>query len=1012
MSNFKFHFKNNLPHQEEAVESVLNLFKGMEKKDSPFTVLNLNKKDNLYYGTKYQGTGNKIAIDQEELSHNLEAVQKINGLVFEEENKVNCIVPKDFTIEMETGTGKTYVYIKTALELAKNYGLKKFIIVVPSVAIREGVYKTFETTKEHFAGQYDPYDYFIYDSSNFSAIKGFAYSKSVQFMIINIAAFNSSDNKINKAQEQTDGNIPINLIKQVEPVVIIDEPQSVIGQDTKKKKSAGFLALQELKPSLVLRYSATHRARTHDLYRLDAIDAYNQGLVKEIYVSSVTVDEDFNEPYIYLVSVDRDKKEAKLRLNVKMKDKYVRKVKTVNFDTDLQAVTGNSKYAGFKVKEIVFEEKKEAVKISNLPFNLDYEKNREFGSANDDDIKRFQIRQTINEHLEKEVTYRLPHKDRGRIKVLSLFFIDKVSNYVNYEGKNRVRNGKYAKMFEEEYRFALEEKIDKESNPDRLAILNEIKKYDLDRVHNGYFSNDKATSFKDYTWDEKNSEFKLTTKDDKVFDEIMRDKEKLLDLNNELRFIFSHSALKEGWDNPNVFQICTLNETKSDIKKRQEIGRGLRLAVDEFGNRIEEGTERFINKLTVMVNESYEEFTEGLQREYGDAGIEFGKIKSDTFAHLPSKLAEHIGGEKSLEIFTFLKENDYIDKSGTPNSKLRKDIEQHNFVLPDSLKPEQEIIEKKLLKIAKPLAKDGHEKRTIKRNEKAMASPEFMALWNKIKYKTRYEYTLDIEKLINKSVKALGDLDIERLNIIARTSNIVLEDEGISNGDNVISGVSSIKKDRFPNVLEELQNSTSFSRNDIAKILLESGKLHEIKKNPERFIIEVSKRLNSAMDEYAMEEECIRYIKLGETECYVQENLFEESRDVFNTFVLENKDDRTLYPSYEYDSSIEYKFAQELDKNKNVVLYTKLPDYFKIDTPVGTYNPDWAIVYDSPNGYKIYFVIETKGSTDKDDRRNKENYKINCAKLHFDAINRDLDEKINYDVAKNINDLNTLGIKL
>ena len=328
------------------------------------------------------------------------------------------------------------------------------------------------------------------------------------------------------------------------------------------------------------------------------------------------------------------------------------------------------------------------------------------------------------------------------------------------------------------------------------------------------------------------------------------------------------------------------------------------------------------------------------------------------------------------------------------------------------MKPEQEIIEKKLLKIAKPLAKDGHEKRTIKRNEKAMASPEFMALWNKIKYKTRYEYTLDTEKLINKSVKALGDLDIERLNIIARTSNIVLEDEGISNGDNVISGVSSIKKDRFPNVLEELQNATSFSRNDIAKILLESGKLHEIKKNPERFIIEVSKRLNSAMDEYAMEEECIRYIKLGETECYVQENLFEESRDVFNTFVLENKDDRTLYPSYEYDSSIEYKFAQELDKNKNVVLYTKLPDSFKIDTPVGTYNPDWAIVYDSPNGYKIYFVIETKGSTDKDDRRNKENYKINCAKLHFDAINKDLDEKINYDVAKNINDLNTLGIKL
>lgn len=1010
MNNFKFHFKNNLPHQDDAIKSVLNLFEGMEKKNSPFTVMNLNKRD-VFYGAKSEGVGNNITIDKEEFCHNIENIQKKNGLMFEEENKKNCIVPKDFTIEMETGTGKTYVYIKTALELVKEYGLKKFIIVVPSVAIREGVYKTFEITKEHFEGEYEPYDYFIYNSSNFSAIKNFATSKKAQFMIINISAFNTKDNKINKVQEQMDGNIPIDLIKQVKPVVIIDEPQSVIGQDNKKKKSAGFQALQELTPSLVLRYSATHRARTHELYRLDAIDAYNQGLVKEIYVSSVTVDEDFNEPYIYLVSVDREKKEAKLRLNIKAKGRYVRKVKTVNFDTDLQAITGNSKYAGFKVKEIVFEEKKQAVKISNLPYNLDFEKHREFGSTNDDDIKRFQIRQTISEHLDKEVTYRLPHKDRGRIKVLSLFFIDKVSNYVNYEGKIRVRNGKYAKMFEEEYKLILEEKIDKESNIDRLEILNEIKKYDFDKVHNGYFSNDKATSFRDYTWNNKKEEYNLTTKDDKVFDEIMRDKERLLNLDNELRFIFSHSALKEGWDNPNVFQICTLNETKSEIKKRQEIGRGLRLAVDEFGNRIEEGTERFINKLTVMVNESYEEFTEGLQKEYSDAGIEFGLVKSDTFTHLPSKVAETIGGEKSLEIFKFLKEEKYLDKKGNPTPKLRKDIEEDKFILPEELKLEQEVIEKKLLKLAKPLTKDVSQKIEVKRNEKVMASPEFISLWNKIKYKTRYEYKLDIEKLIKKSIKNLEDLDIETLNIIAKKSNIVIEDEGMSNGENTISGISSIKKDKFPNVLEDLQNSTSFSRNDIAKILLESKKLYQIKKNPERFILEVSKRLNDSMNEYAMEEECIRYVKLGETECYVQENIFEESRDVFDKFVLETKE-KSIYPHFEYDSSIEYKFAKELENNKNVILYTKLPDSFFIETPLGNYNPDWAIVYDSPKGYKIYFVIETKGSTDSMDRRGKENYKIHCAKLHFDAISEGQDERIHYEVAKDIDDLNKLGIKL
>lgn len=820
-------------------------------------------------------------------------------------------------------------------------------------------------------------------------------------MIINIDAFNSTKNrKIYEVQEATDGNKPIDLIKQTNPIVIIDEPQSVVGNSTPKKPSAGVKGIIELNPLMIFRYSATHRLRTYDLYKLDAIDAYRDGLVKEIIVNSVAVDEDFNEPYIYVVNIDRKKKQAKLRLNVKMNGKYVRKVKVVKQDNDLSVLTNNPKYEGFKILEIGFKEKGEYIKIRSLSKPLNLIDNKESGNTDSDEIKRFQIRQTVREHLDKEVDYRMPNPSRGRVKVLSLFFIDRVNNYVTYEENKRKRNGKFAMMFEKEYLDAINEKIENESNPDRLEILNDLKNQDMDEIHDGYFSNDRKTSFKDnYNWDEKNKEYKLTTKDDSTFDLIMKDKEKLLSLDSPLRFIFSHSALKEGWDNPNVFQICTLNETKSEIKKRQEIGRGLRLAVDEFGRRLEEGNNRQINKLTIMVNESYEEFVDGLQSEYEDAGVKFGIIESDTFSHLPSKFSETIGGEKSIEIYKFLMENEYLNKKGMPNDKLREDIKNNEFKLPENLSGDEDIIIDKLTKMAKTLdIKDGHERVPVRRNEKIIASPEFIALWNKIKHKTRYEFTLNKEKLIGNGIESLKDLDIESLNIISRASKIKIEDDGISGENNGIQDHKVIKKEEFPNVLLELQNTTNYSRNDIAKILMESGKLSEIKKNPERFLLEVSKRLNHAMNEYLLDEDCIRYVKLGNHNCYLQENIFEESIEVFDKYIVESRE-KSIYPQFEYDSNVEKEFAEELEKDENIVLYTKLPSSFKIDTPIGNYNPDWALVYKTSNGHKVYFVIETKSTKDQFDRRGKENYKINCAKLHFEALNEGQDEKLRYEVA-------------
>lgn len=989
MNNFKFRF-DNLEYQDEAIESALDIFQGQKENDSNFTVVNLKKGTIEYGNIEGYGTSNAFpTILDEEITTNLEAVQIKNALESDKNiDSKELITPLDFTVEMETGTGKTYVYIKTILELNKRYGFKKFIIVVPSVAIREGVNKSFEMTKPHFDTHYNPYHYFVYDSSNISDISSFVFNKDIQIMVMNIGAFNSKDTNFNKPQDALQGNKPLELVKQTRPIVIIDEPQSVLGAD-KKKESAGRKAIKDLNPLVVFRYSATHRDKTHEIYRLDAVDAYEKKLVKEIAVSSVIIDDDFNSPYIYLVSIDREKKMAKLRLNEKRKDGYVRVTKVVRQDDSLYTLTNNDLYDGFNVKEIFLVEGKEYINISNISHKLNLNDCREHGATDSDAIKRFQIKETIREHLEKEVNYRVEKKrkgNHGRLKVLSLFFIDRVHNYVNYQGDDRVRNGKYALMFEEEYTKELNKRLNHEKDSERKLILEELSKHDIKKIHNGYFSNDKKNTFAEYTSD-KDGNYKNTKKDDDTFKLIMQDKEKLLDLNHPLRFIFSHSALKEGWDNPNVFQICTLNESKSVIKKRQEIGRGLRLAVDEFGNRVYDTQ---INRLTVMANESYEEFAENLQKELAEDGIRFGVVESDTFVNIRCKINGEpieIGGN-SLKIYHYLQEANYIDEEGKITDELRRDLRDNRFDLPTELYPYQKQVVKELTRLARTLEiHDANKKERVKRNSKVFYSPEFFELWDKIKYKTRYELKFDMEKLREMSTSRIQkELYVPHLKITSQQAEITLANAGVLVGKRKQGSSEIIYVNRYPNILVELQNSTRYSRTDIAYILEKSGRLPEVKNNPQKFLLEATRILNKAMNDYIAQEQAIKYVKLGDEQCYVQENVFKEEIEVYIDNFMEESE-KSMYSMSNYESKIEKSLAAGFEKDENVKFYVKLPGDFKIDTPLGSYNPDWAVMYNDGEVKKLYFVLESKGTIDTSQLATSQKSKIDYAKEHFATLN-------------------------
>ena len=590
----KLKFNPNLKYQDEAVKSVIDLFEGQNSMLSYFTVSGQQT-----INSTGQGVGNKIDISASDILENLRKVQKYHKIAPSESLSENHL---DFNIEMETGTGKTYVYLKTIFELNKIYGFTKFIIVVPSVAIKEGVYKTIEITRDHFKGLYDNviYNSFVYDSSKLEQIRNFATDSNIEIMIINIDAFNKSftdpsketkANIIHRENDRLSGYKPIELIQETNPIVIIDEPQSVMG-------GKGEKAVKSLNPLCTLRYSATHKEIQNLIYKLDAVDAYEMNLVKQIEVAGFESQDFHNKAYMKLISTNNKKSPitAKIEIDKLMNGSIKRKTVTVKQGDDLFDISGRRDvYENYIVDEIYCEEGNEYVSFTQKDEILRIGKI--FGDMDDLVIKRAQIRKTIEEHFDKELSL----NEKG-IKVLSLFFIDKVANYRQYDEDGNPIKGPYAKIFEEEY-----EKVIRK--PKYNTLIEKIEHVPVEEVHNGYFSVDKKGKVKD-SRETKKGKLRANKDDESTFNLIMRDKEKLLSFDSNLKFIFSHSALKEGWDNPNVFQICTLNETSSTMKKRQEIGRGLRLCVNQDGERIKDNN---INILTVMANESYSDFAKKLQ---------------------------------------------------------------------------------------------------------------------------------------------------------------------------------------------------------------------------------------------------------------------------------------------------------------------------------------------------------------------------------------------------------------
>lgn len=982
----KLKFKSDLKYQNKAIDSVVNIFKGQEPIDSNFTVLtgkNSNSeqgKFSVVYSTN--GIGNKLELIEEQILENIQDIQMKNNLPRTESIEDFKSKNMNFTVEMETGTGKTYVYLKSIYKLNKAYGFKKFIIVVPSIAIREGVYKSLQITKDHFNDLYDnvPVEYFVYDSAKLEQVRNFATSSNIQIMIINIDAFRKGfidlekEDKVNiihRKQDKLNGQRPIDLIKETNPIVIIDEPQSV--DTTHKSKEA----INSLNPMCTLRYSATHVDKYNMVYRLDAVDAYEQKLVKRIEVMSIRSEESFNKPYIRLVSVD----ERKARVEIDTQDKkgaVKRTIKTIKLGDDLFDISGNREiYRNCVIEDISWGENDEYIVINGETIGL----NKAIGDIDDDIIKRYQIRKTIEEHLEKEI--RLNKKG---IKVLSLFFIDKVCNYRDYSKDGAILQGKYAKMFEEEYSDLIKQpRFDKNIN----------KNISTGSIHNGYFAQDKKGKLKDTKGN--------TQADEDVYSLIMKDKERLLDMSNPLRFIFSHSALREGWDNPNVFQICTLKDSAGTyIKRRQEIGRGLRLCVDQTGERINDTS---VNTLTVMANESYAEFVNSLQKELQeDTGVRFGVIEKHSFANVKrydneKQIDVYLGYGKSEEVFNYLAKNEYIDKKGKIQDKLKKELyaldlkdgNETKFTLQGENFQEffAGIIDELSHRCSVYEIKDGSKRERVKLNKAVVDSEEFIALWNKINIKTIYSVDFDSEELIKKCLESISKMpNIQAPKLISRKDKVDISRE--------LGATYQIKEEApeydihtanyLPDIITELQNKTRLTRKTVINILVGSKRLDDFKRNPQKFIEEVIRIINSELRVFVSNG--IRYEKIDD---YYSVETFNSEDETLLAYLNDKivKSEKSPYNYAVCDSKTELKFAKRFEEDKNVKVYVKLPNWFKIDTPLGNYNPDWALVVEKGGKEKLYFVIESKGTENRRELRPEEDAKITCAEKHFEAIGTD-----------------------
>lgn len=964
----KFKFDANQQYQLDAINSVVHLFKGQEEKRGDFEKY-YQTKGNIFGLSTLQselGLCNEMNLDKETLQKNLCTVQKENNITVQDTIKTKLL---NFSIEMETGTGKTYIYLRTAFELNKVYGFKKFIIVVPSVAIREGVLKSIEIMKEHFKKLYNnvPFDHFVYDSKRVAQLRGFASSNEIQIMIINIDSFNKKQNNvIHDFRDQMGGHKPIEFIQATKPIVIMDEPQNM---ESEKSKDA----IASLKPLLTLRYSATHRDKYNLIYQLDPVKAFQMRLVKKISVNSITAENDPTRAFLKVKKITNKDNIFRVELAYYESTKDAPKLKTKQFkhNDDLFKISNNNGIYrnGFVIDEINARPDMEYVKFSNgIRLRLGEEQ-----SSNRDDIVKKQIRETIKSHFEKE----LQVKGMG-IKVLSLFFLDRVENYRVYT-ENGYELGRYAKWFEEIY-----SEVEKEYNDSGINIL------PVEKIHNGYFSKDKKGKFKDTEG--------RTIADEGTYGLIMKDKEKLLNLDNPLKFIFSHSALKEGWDNPNVFQICTLNETVSTLKKRQEIGRGLRIPVNQDGNRV---FDEYVNNLVVIANESYDEFVSTLQKEFEDCGVVFGRLPIDAFVGISySKDDEkfEIDRDKSEKLWKHINEQNLIDEDGFIRSEFSESIENGTFNIPEEFKDSiTDIVQTIESHQINNHVENHNKKQKGHINEKVLLDPEFEKFWNTISTKTVYSVNYSTDELVKRAVKTIKNMDeITPLKIQSSLVDVDVKESGISATLIQTPSIEYANKTKYlPDILSYIQNKVELTRSTIFEILKLSGRIDEFQLNPQKFMDAVVKEIRDVLHRLVIEG--IQYKKLDETS--YEMSLFRE--DEHKLMFAKDKiipTNKSIYDYILYDSGIEKKFAEKLEHLKNVKYFVKLPSWFKIPTPIGNYNPDWAILKE--NGDIVYMIRETKSTKDKMKLRIPETDKIRCGREHFLAIG------VDYYVATSVEDAN------
>jgi type III restriction enzyme len=961
----KLKFDPNQQFQADAINAVVDLFDG-QPQDAGNFLTKLQERDvaeglKLLKLDEVGAVGNNLVLDKEAVLQNLQNVQNRNGLQVNEKLDGDAL---NFSIEMETGTGKTYVYLRTIFELAKKYNFTKFIILVPSVAIKEGVDTSIRLMKDHFTELYSiPFDSMVYSGKYSEEVQAFATSTNVQIMTMTIDSVKGDKNNriIHQTRDKLNGLKPIEYLAATQPVVIMDEPQNMESELSQS-------AVGELNPLCTLRYSATHKNEHNVVYRLDPVDAHEQGLVKQIVVADVVQQGTDAKPYIKLLEVKRDPWRAKLELVCRTSQGFARKQINVQQHQDLAVVTGNDAYSNnWRVSEINLEPA--SIELTNHGILMQGES---IGD-NNDSIYKEMIRETIKEHLKKEFMMR----EQG-IKVLSLFFIDKVANYLEYDENGGEIEGQFAKWFDELF-------IEERNKSEAYRNLLPQEPQDLRRAYFSIMKKGGKSKMVD-------SSERGNSNDNDAYDLIMRDKERLLSQDEPVRFIFSHSALREGWDNPNVFQICVLREMGETLERRQTIGRGLRLPVDKNGERVKEAT---IAQLTVIANESYREFADSLQKEYKSAGVSIGFVRREEFSKILSIDAlneEKLGYNNSLTIWDHLKKSGFIDESGRVLPTFNPSNLNFSLNLPEEFKNyEGEITTIVSNCKVERFVKQARNRVTRTLNKQLVNDPVFEEFWHRISRRTTYHVQVDRQEIIEASVRAIKkEMYIEPLRIQVTRSGVRVLRGGTKGEELGVRSAELTGSYDLPDIIKELQEATSLTRKTLVDILIQSDRLQEFIHNPNDFIQMIKRNILNVLAQSVVEG--IQYEEISGSVYELRElqkdGLEEKARFIDQMYEVKNQQ-KSVFDYVVYDSDPELKFAELLDSREDIKMFVKLPDRFKIPTPVGDYNPDWAIVKQENGQERIYMIRETKSTQQESLLRLSESAKIHCGEKHFAAIGID-----------------------